>query len=402
MGAALQRVLCQVSLEQPVPHHPCAQAFVEASLSAGFPLTDFAMSPAHHGVGWHQLNKRGRVRQSSAVAYLQPLDRLPSTLHVASNLRACRLTLDGTSGVTGVETTRGVIRSRLDVVVCAGALGSPELLLRSGIGPGEHLAAMGVSPQHELAGVGEHLIDHPEATVMWAAKQAVSGDSVNHFETSLFAALGRDGRADVQVMFGTARLEPILQVLTKDEGKALPAHVFAMYPNVARAQSQGRVCLRSSDSQLGLSVDPCYYTDADGHDLECMVEGIRLARDVAAQPALQRWIDYEIAPGRALSDDDALARYARRTVGTVYHQAGTCRMGRVSDCDAVVGADLRVIGLLGVRIADASIFPSMPAVNPCLTCMAVGELCADLLIDRPSHDPSELDDSSVWTGGLPR
>lgn len=380
MREALRRVLAVVSLEEALPRHPSALAFVSASVSAGFSLTDFSRAPAHAGIGWHQLNKRGRLRQSSAVARLFPLDALPPTLRICTEARALELVL-ASADVIGVRTDRGVVHAQSEVVVCAGALGSPELLLRSGIGPSEHLARVGVPVAHDLPGVGEHLLDHPESTVMWSAARPVPLDSVNHLEASLFASTSGDGRADVQVMFGTARLEPIVQTLAAAAGVAVPEHVLAMYPNVARARSRGTVRLRSADPADGLRVDPRYYTDPDGRDIGHMIEGIRLARRVAAEPALARWIAREIAPGAALQRDEDLAAYARRAGGTVYHQAGSCRMGAATDRDAVVDPLLRVRGVGGVRVADASVFPSMPAVNPCLTCMAVGERCAELILD---------------------
>jgi choline dehydrogenase len=127
-------------------------------------------------------------------------------------------------------------------------------------------------------------------------------------------------------------------------------------------------------------IDFRYLTDPEGHDERVMLAGVKLARRIAAQPALRSWVLRELAPGPALQDDAALSEYARRTANTVYHPAGTCRMGAADDASAVVDPQLRVRGVRGLRIADASIFPTMIGVNPCITCMMIGEKCAALVL----------------------
>ena len=154
---------------------------------------------------------------------------------------------------------------------------------------------------------------------------------------------------------------------------------FALYPNVAHARSQGSVTLRSNDPNAPPIIDPGYYSDPDGYDEGVIVEGIRQARAIAAQEPLAGWIDREIAPGPAVTDARELARYAREAAFTAFHPAGTCKMGPSDDPDSVVDPALRVRGLDRAWIADASIFPSMPTINPCLTVMMVGEKCSDLI-----------------------
>jgi choline oxidase len=153
-----------------------------------------------------------------------------------------------------------------------------------------------------------------------------------------------------------------------------------MTPNVPRAKSEGFLRLRSPDSSSPPLIDFRYFTDPEGYDETILLAGIKLARKMAAQPALRKWIKRELAPGKEVKSDEVLAEYVRRTANTVYHPAGTCKMGDIRDPSTVVDAQLRVKGINRLRVADASIFPAMVSVNPCITCMMIGEKCADLLM----------------------
>jgi choline oxidase len=163
-------------------------------------------------------------------------------------------------------------------------------------------------------------------------------------------------------------------------GYPTAAHGFAITPNVARARSEGVVRLRSANPKDAPTIDFRYFTDPEGHDERLLLAGIKLARKIAAQPALCQWIKRELSPGRDVQSDEELSAYARSTANTVYHPAGTCKMGDVRDPSTVVDPQLRVKGVNHLRVADASIFPAMISVNPCITCMMIGEKCADLLL----------------------
>ena len=152
-----------------------------------------------------------------------------------------------------------------------------------------------------------------------------------------------------------------------------------MTPNVPQAKSEGIVRLRSPDPKDAPRIDFRYFTDPEGYDEAVLLAGMKLARSIANQPALQRWIKRELAPGSQVQDEQELSEYARRTANTVYHPAGTCRMGASDQPLTVVDPELRVKGVYRLRVADASIFPTMISVNPCITCMMIGEKCADLL-----------------------
>jgi choline oxidase len=370
------RVVQRVHLETAPPDNACAAAFVEAAQQAGFPLITFNGGEFREGVGWFQLNKRGPVRESSSVAYLHRR-QVPPSLTVLTDTPARLIVLDDQGQAAGVETAHGLIQARREVIVCCGAFDSPKLLLLSGIGPADHLRAVGVPVRVDLPGVGEHLLDHPEGIVMWEANRPVPEVSTQSWEAGLFVCTqpGLEA-ADLMFHFGTVPFD----INTRPRGYPTATQAFCLTPNVTRARSEGTVRLRSADPAAPPRIDFCYFTDPDGHDERVMLAGVKFARRLAEQPALKAWVKRELAPGPGLQSDDELSEYARRTANTVYHPAGTCRLGAADDSRAVVDPQLRVRGVGRLRVADASIFPTMIGVNPCLMCMAIGEKCADLIL----------------------
>jgi choline oxidase len=374
-AAYFDRVFDRVHVEGPLRHHPWASAFVEAGRQAGVPATDFREPNVRNGIGWFQANKRGDWRESSAVAYLFPLDDLPGNLTLLTEESAVRVLIGDDGAARGVVTDRGTVMAREEVIVCCGAFGSPRLLLLSGIGPEEHLRDVGIEPRVDLP-VGEHLIDHPEGIVLWEATDEIS-EACSHWETGVFVTIDADaGFPELMAHLTTMRFD----LNTAARGYPTADAVFSMHPNVTRARSEGFVRLRSTDPGAPLHIDPRHYSDPEGYDERILVEGIRFARRLAEQPALAAVIARELAPGPAVQDEEELSEYARRTGNTVYHPAGTCRMGAADDARAVVDPDLRVRGVERLRVADASVFPCMTTVNPCITVMMIGERCSDLLL----------------------
>lgn len=372
-----ERVLARVHVEEPPPLNACAAAFVEAGAQAGLPVVSFADPEVGAGVGWLPLNVRGGTRQSSSVAYLHPLARVPPTLTVLTETVVRKIVLDGSGAAAGVETSRGPIRAHREVVLCAGAIETPKLLLLSGIGPGAHLHEVGVPVVHDLPGVGERLLDHPEATVIWEASRPVPTGVVQDWEAGAIARMEpADELPGVMIHFGTmpAREEWL------PPGVQGAEHAFWMTPNVMRPRSRGVLRLRSADPGDPPRIDPRYYTDAGGHDERAILAGVKLARRIAAQPALAAWVGRELVPGGAVQTDDEVSAFARRHGTTVQHPAGTCRLGAPDDLGAVVDPALRVRGVGRLRIADASVFPEQIGVNINITCMMVGEKCADLVL----------------------
>ena len=370
------RVFERVHVETPPPENECTAAFVEAAQQAGFPLVPFNTGDIAEGVGWFQLAKWGRLRQSSSVAYLQPLSRLPANLTVLTGVLAHRIILDDHGNAVGAETARGQILACREVILCCGAFDSPKLLLLSGIGPAEHLRQVGIPVRVDLQAVGKHLMDHPEGVVMWEAARPVPEVTTQFWEAGLF--IRTDSALewpDLMYHFGTVPFD----INTVPLGYPTTRNGFSLTPNVTRPHSEGVVRLGSADPAAPPRLDFRYFTDPEGHDERVLLAGVKLARRIAAQPALQAWIKRELAPGQSVQDDTALSEYGRRTANTVYHPAGTCRMGAAGDPDAVVDPQLRVRGVGRLRVADASVFPAMIGVNPAITCMMIGEKCAALI-----------------------
>jgi choline dehydrogenase-like flavoprotein len=371
------KVFATVHLETIPPANACAAAFVEAAQQAGFPLVRFGGDDVHEGVGWFRLNKRGPMRESSSVAYLRRLGKSPQNLTVLTATPTRRIVLDDHGNALGAETTRGVIRARAEVIVCCGTFDSPKLLLLSGIGPAADLRALGIPAHVDLPGVGRHLIDHPEGIVMWEAARPVPDVSTQFWEAGLFVRTDPMlAWPDLMYHFGTVPFD----LNTKPRGYPTAQQAFCMTPNVTRPRSEGVLRLRSRNPADPPRIDFRYFTDPAGHDERVIVAGVKLARKIADQPALRPWIQRELAPGPKVQQDQDLSQYARLTSNTVYHPAGTCRMGAATDPRAVVDPRLRVRGVHRLRVADASIFPAMIGVNPCMTCMMIGEKCADLII----------------------
>jgi choline oxidase len=172
----------------------------------------------------------------------------------------------------------------------------------------------------------------------------------------------------------------VFDMQTQLAGYPTAQHGFALTPNVTRAKSEGTVRLRSNNPGDAPLIDFCYFTDPDNDDERVMVAGVKRARTIAAQPALREWIRRELSPGSKVRDDDAISAYVRSTANTVYHPAGTCKMGAEDDASAVVDPFLRVRGVQRLRVADASVFPTMIGVNPNITVMMIGERCADFCL----------------------
>jgi choline oxidase len=378
VAPAWERLSATVRIEQAPDVNPLSRAFVEAAVESGLPRKRFNVDPHGEGVGWLALNQHDGIRQSSSVAYLHPLAALPAGLEVRTGTPVRRVLVED-GRARGVEVDGGAIEARREVILCAGAFESPKLLALSGIGDGDDLRAIGIPVARHLPGVGRHLLDHPEGTVMWEATQPIPDESSQYWDVACFAKSdpARD-RPDLMIHFGLTPGD----VKGALSGYPVTDHVFCLTPNVMYPRSHGSLRLRSADPAALPAIDFRYFTDPDGYDLRMMVAGLRLCRSIAAAPALAPWRGRELAPGIEVESEQELAEFVERTHTTVSHPAGTCRMGAADDEMAVVDPALRVRGVTGLRVADASVFPEITGVNPCLSCMLVGERCAELVLSE--------------------
>jgi choline dehydrogenase len=352
--------------------HPLIAAAVDAAQEAGVPFNDDHNGAELDGVGFAQLNIRGGRRHSVAEAFLRPVLDAPN-LTVLTSARALRLLFEGTRCI-GVEYAHGgavrQARAGHEVVVCAGTIESPKLLVLSGIGPAAALGRLGIEPLADLPGVGENLHDHVLAPVIFAARGAVPPPlpGIQPLHGHLFRR-SRSGleRPDIQPLFFHLPLYA--------EGQEGPPDGFTLMAGAIRPVSRGSLRLASADPDADPLLDPAYL--ADDVDLEALTAAAELCREIGRQPALSEWMREELYPGPSVRGGEELRDYVRRNAITYHHQVGTCRMG--VDELAVVDPELRVRGLDGLRVADASVMPEVPSGNTHAAAVMIGERAADLV-----------------------
>ena len=365
------------------PNDPCGVALLEACEQAGIPRATFNSGhTVTTGANFFQINSRkDGTRSSSSVSYLHPiLDRENFTLLTGRQAR--ELVFDDREHCVGVDVVDSAfgrsqrLHADREVVLSAGAIDSPKLLMLSGIGPAGHLRELGIDVRVNSSGVGEHLQDHPEGVIQWDAKQPMVTESTQWWEIGIFTTTepGLD-RPDLMMHYGSVPFD----MHTLRQGYPTTENGFCLTPNVTRARSRGTVRLRSIDYRDKPKVDPRYFTDSEGHDMRVMIAGIRKAREIVSQPAMAQWAGTELYPGQRAQTDEQLADYISHTHNTVYHPAGTVRMGTPDDDLSPLTPDLRVKGVTGLRVADGSVMPELVSVNPNITTMMIGERCADLI-----------------------
>ncbi|MBV9798734.1 MAG: GMC family oxidoreductase N-terminal domain-containing protein, partial [Solirubrobacterales bacterium] len=335
-----------------------------------------------NGAGWFQINSApDNTRMSASHAYLHPIMGSRPNLEIRTHSWVNRVAIEDGRAVaveylTPDLLTHAQVRARREVILSAGAIDTPKLLMLSGVGPGDHLREFGIETIVDSPGVGENLDDHVEGIVQWDAKKPMIRHSTQWWEIGVFAT-SQEGldRPDLMMHYGSVPFD----MNTARWGYPTTENGFCLTPNVCRGRSRGTVRLRSRDFRDRARVDPRYFTDPEGHDERVMAFGMRLARKIVSQPAMAEWAGQELAPGPDAQTDDELIDYMHKTHNTVYHPACSAHMGPDSDPLAVVDPRLRVRGVRCLRIADGSILPFLPAINPCITTMMIGEKCSDLL-----------------------
>jgi choline dehydrogenase len=342
-------------------------AFLEAARAAGFaarPDWDFNGAHQEQGAGYYQKNIRQGRRHSAASAFLEPVLARPN-LTVWPNTQALRLVLDG-KRVTAIDVARAGARDRVrvtrEVVLAAGAIESPKLLLLSGIGPAAELKRLGIPVAIDLAGVGANLHDHPRVPVRWTARQPLAPSSVS---AGLFTFSGRATSArppDIQFYVG--------------RGLDTPDPSVTLTVALSQPASRGRLTLRSTDPLAPPLILANYFAEAA--DMEAILSGVRLAQALGESSAYAAIRGAATDPGPTVRSTVDLSAYVRRVADTIFHPVGTCRMG--IGPAAVVDPQLRVYGIEGLRIADASIMPTVVNSQTHAACVVIGERAGELMI----------------------
>jgi choline dehydrogenase len=380
--------------------HEIIDAIIEAAVQAGIPRNRDFNGATQEGAGYYQATVGKGRRWSSATAYLKPA-RGRRNLVVKPNAHATRIVIENGRAV-GVEfrTSRGMemARAKGEVIVSGGVYGSPQLLLLSGIGPGDHLNEMGIEVTRDLAPVGANLHDHFNSYVAWRSTKTGTFNELRRSPFRKLAAgarylVGRDGpmtaiathagiltRTDPRFDRPDLQINTYLWSIETRDRTGMHPHKwpgFSMSPVHLRPEGRGRVSLVSRDPLASPRIDFKFMETA--HDVDAMIRGVRLARKLAEQPALKPYIAEEVVPGPAVRSDEQLIEDIRNRGVSNLHPVGTCRMG--TGRDAVVDPRLRVHGIRGLRVADASIMPLVVGGNTNAPSIMIGEKCAAMVLE---------------------
>ena len=380
-----------------VAQHPICEAFIVATTELGFPRNDDFNGASQDGAGYHQTTTRNGRRCSTAVGYLRPAMHRPN-LRVVTEALTEKILFEGRRAIGAAFRRDGRLCTALaarEVILCGGAVNSPQLLMLSGIGPQENLAEFGIPVVHHLPGVGQSLQDHYSAPIKLRCKLPITVNDVMLSNTRKLKAgleyymFHRGPLAMISspaALFARTRPElasPDIKISISPFSAERPQdglHRLSGFTSIAyqlRPESRGEIKLKSPDPFDAPAVHPKYLSAET--DQQTIVAGLRLIRRILANPHMRAFIESEFQPGPAMESDEQLLNYARRRGGTVYHPTSTCKMG--SDPMAVVDAELRVHGIEGLRVADASIMPVVPGGNTNAPSIMIGEKCAAMVLE---------------------
>lgn len=351
--------------------HAAHRAFLAAAIQNGFKADarfDFN-GPFPNGVaGYYQKNILDLRRHSAAAAFLEPAVAR-GNVEVRASTRVTRLLVEGRR-VVGVEYVRGgrreEVRAARSVVLCGGVVETPKLLMLSGIGPADHLRSHGIRVVADVPGVGQNLQDHLKLSIRWNGKGELPGSTVTAglFTHSSSAAAGGGARPpDLQFYVG--------------RGVDQPDPFVTITVSLVQPASRGEIRLRSADPLEAPIIRPRYLSERA--DVDALIRGVHLARWFGEAAAYEPLRADEVEPGSAVTSDADLEGFVRRAADTIFHAAGTCRMGPDGDDLAVVGPDLRVRGVEGLRVADASIMPEVVNATTHAACVMIGEKCGEIV-----------------------
>lgn len=378
---------------------PFHDALIEAGRQAGYPVTDDFNGAEQEGFGRYDLTISNGQRWSAAAAYLRPAMSRPN-LTVITGARTTRIVVERGRAVA-VEYLRGTERARVEVLgealLAAGAVQSPHILQLSGIGDAAALREVGVTPVHDLPGVGANMQDHLDVIMNWTTKGLVTGYSATRglamLKTGVNYMLRGQGLGRQQFLESGAFLRsreglerPDVQIhgvlaIMRDHGRTqVKQDGFSLHLCQLRPESRGRITLASPDP----TADPVIFANylAAPEDRRVMRECVKIGRDVASQHALDPYRAEGIYPGASVRSDEEIDAWVRATAETIYHPVGTCKMGADGDAMAVVGSDLRVRGIDRLRVVDASVMPTLVGSNTNAPTIMIAEKAADMIRHR--------------------
>ncbi|KVX65940.1 GMC family oxidoreductase [Burkholderia stagnalis] len=399
--------------------NPFHARYLEAARQAGLPLTDDFNGAQQEGIGLYQVTQKHGERWSAARAYLLPHVGRRDNLTVETHAQVLRILFDGTRAI-GVEVRQHgevrTLRARREVVLAAGAFQTPQLLMLSGVGPAAELARVGIRTLADLPGVGRNLQDHPDFIFGYRTRSVdtlgvSAGGGLRMLRELLRFRRERRGMLTSNFAEGGGFLKtraeldaPDIQLhfvvaLVDDHARRLhTGHGMSCHVCLLRPRSRGAVTLQSADPLAAPRIDPAFFDDP--RDLDDMVAGFKLTRRLMQAPALAGWITRDLFTANVTTDDE-IRDVLRQRTDTVYHPVGTCRMGR--DALAVVDPQLRVRGLQGLRIVDASVMPTLIGGNTNAPTIMIAEKAVDLMrgASRVSIQPRAEANADAQTEAAP-
>lgn len=387
--------------------NPLYQAFIAAGVEAGYPQTDDYNGHQQEGFGPMHMTVRGGVRDSTARAYLKPA-MIRSNLTVKQHALVSRVIFKDQKAVgveaeiKGVSTT---LMANKEIILSAGAIASPNILERSGIGDKAFLESKNIKPVYHLPGVGENLQDHLEVYFQFHCKEPVSLNNklgvfqkiliglrwilfktglgaTNHFESCAFI------RSDAGVKSPDIQYHFLPGAIRYDGTPSVKGHGFQVHVGPNKPKSRGGVHIVSSEPDAEPKIKFNYLQDK--RDIQVWRKCIRLTREIMDQPAMDMYRGGEIQPGEDVQNDEAIDAWVRENVESAYHPSGSCKMGAADDPRAVVDVHCRVIGVENLRVVDASIFPTLPNGNINAPTIMVAEKAADIILAKPPLKASDL------------
>ncbi|MEM9776074.1 MAG: choline dehydrogenase [Chloroflexota bacterium] len=371
-------------------------AFVSAAIQAGYKSNKDFNDGEQEGFGYYQVTQKKGSRNSTAVAYLKPaLGR--ANLQAETHALVTKLIIEN-KHCTGVEYTQNgtkkIVTANKEVILCGGSINSPQLLMLSGVGPADHLKDVGVDVQMDLPGVGHNLQDHLATMVTFHAKEknTLAGAETlgqlakyilfkrgmltsNIGESGGFVKLDPESKAP-ELQFHFAPGFFIRHGFENPEENGKPLHGLSIGPTLVKVKSRGQIELKSSDPSDYPKIQPNYLSHPD--DLEVLIKGVKIAREIGRQPALAKFIGSPYLPSAEIQTDAEIEDHIRQNTQSLYHPTGTCKMG--VDPMAVVSPNLKVHGISGLRVADASIMPEIVNANTNAPSIMIGEKCADMIL----------------------
>ena len=389
--------------------NPLYRAFIEAGVEAGYPETQDYNGEHQEGFGPMHMTVRDGVRESTASAYLNPIKERRN-LKVMTKALVHRVEIENGRAIgicMNIGGNKKIVNAKREVLLSAGAIASPTLLQRSGIGSEKLLSKAGIKQKHNLPGVGENLQDHLEVYFQFHCKESITLNSrlnllskiligarwllfknglgaSNHFESCAFIRSKKGLKSpDIQYHFLPAAMR-------YDGTPSIKGHGFQVHVGPNKPKSRGRVSINSADAIATPDILFNYYQHQE--DIKAWRQCIRLTREIMAQPAMDSYRGEEIQPGLDVSNDTEIDAWVKQNVESAYHPAGSCKMGRADDSLAVVDKNCKVIGIENLRVVDASVFPTLPNGNINAPVIMVAEKVSDVVLGK---NPLSLEGVSI-------